>query len=396
MMSMFAARQELTAEQRLSKEIVAIMNDDRHVALAGLLMVANWHVSDDIPTACTNGRDVWFGRAFMDTLTDAELRFVILHELYHIIYRHLITWKYLHDRNHKCANHACDYVINLQIADAHRDGFATLPKGALYDERFRDMDAEQVFNILYEEDDGSGGGDGDDEGGGLDDHDWEGAEEMDEDEKRKLVNDIDEALRQGAITAGKMGSGGNRAVDELLQPEVDWREVLREFITATCVGSDYSTYAKPNRRYLSSGRYMPSGISERVEELVIAIDTSGSIGQAELTKFLSEVQGVVSNVRPEKVRLLYWDTGVCADEEYDETNMDRLIESTKPDGGGGTDVNCVTQYMQEKQISAQAVIVFTDGWLYGGWGTWSQPVLWCVLDNKSAKPTVGKTVHVKL
>jgi predicted metal-dependent peptidase len=219
---------------------------------------------------------------------------------------------------------------------------------------------------------------------------------MDEAEKRQLVNDIDEALRQGAITAGKMGSGGDRTLEELLQPEIDWREVLREFITATCVGSDYSTYARPNRRYLSSGRYMPSGISERVEELVIAIDTSGSIGQPALTKFLSEVQGVVSNVKPEKVRLLYWDMEVCANEEYDETNMERLVESTKPKGGGGTDVNCVTQYMQDKRISAQAVIVFTDGYLYDGWGTWSQPVLWCVLDNKSAKPTVGKTVHVKL
>ena len=386
-------QEELTAEQRLSKNVVAIMNDDRHVAMAGLLMVAKWHVSDTTPTACTNGRDVWFGRAFMDTLTDAELRFVILHELYHIIYRHLITWKYLWDKNSRCANWACDYVINLQIADAHRDGFAVMPKQCLYDERFRGMDAEQVFNILYEEDDSEGGSGG---SSGMDEHDWEGAEDMDEAEKRQLVNDIDEALRQGAITAGKMGSGGDRTLEELLQPEIDWREVLREFITATCVGSDYSTYARPNRRYLSSGRYMPSGISERVEELVIAIDTSGSIGQPALTKFLSEVQGVVSNVKPEKVRLLYWDTSVCANEEYDETNMERLVESTKPKGGGGTDVNCVTQYMQDKRISAQAVIVFTDGCLYDGWGTWSQPVLWCVLDNKSAKPTVGKTVHVKL
>ena len=386
-------QEELTAEQRLSKNVVAIMNDDRHVAMAGLLMVAKWHVSDTTPTACTNGRDVWFGRAFMDTLTDAELRFVILHELYHIIYRHLITWKYLWDKNSRCANWACDYVINLQIADAHKDGFAVMPKQCLYNERFRGMDAEQVFNILYEEDDSEGGSGG---SSGMDEHDWEGAEDMDEAEKRQLVNDIDEALRQGAITAGKMGSGGDRKLEELLQPEIDWREVLREFITATCVGSDYSTYARPNRRYLSSGRYMPSGISERVEELVIAIDTSGSIGQPALTKFLSEVQGVVSNVKPEKVRLLYWDTSVCANEEYDETNMERLVESTKPKGGGGTDVNCVTQYMQDKRISAQAVIVFTDGYLYDGWGTWSQPVLWCVLDNKSAKPTVGKAVHVKL
>ena len=116
-----------------------------------------------------------------------------------------------------------------------------MPKQCLYDERFRGMDAEQVFNILYEEDDSEGGSGG---SSGMDEHDWEGAEDMDEAEKRQLVNDIDEALRQGAITAGKMGSGGDRKLEELLQPEIDWREVLREFITATCVGSDYSTYAR--------------------------------------------------------------------------------------------------------------------------------------------------------
>lgn len=399
-MSLYSVqKQELTAEQRISKNIVAVMNHNTYIAMAGLLMVAKFEVKDGVPTACTNGRDVWFGREFVDKLTDAELRFVILHEMYHIIYRHLLTWKYLYDKDSKCANFACDYVINLQITDENTDGFAVMPKDGLLDTRFRNKDSEQVFKILYEEKDDSDDESGEGGPGGqsaLDEHDWEGAEDMSEEDKRRLSEDIDDALRQGALTAGKMGSGGNRALEELLQPEIDWRDVLREFITQTCVGNDYSTYAKPNRRYLSSGRYMPSGITERVEELVIAIDTSSSIGQRELTKFLSEVHGVVSNVKPEKVRLLYWDTEVCADEEYAATEMERLVESTKPEGGGGTQINCVTQYMQDKQISAQAVIVFTDGYLGGDWGTWSQPVLWCVIDNKSAKPTVGKAVHVKL
>jgi predicted metal-dependent peptidase len=231
--------------------------------------------------------------------------------------------------------------------------------------------------------------------GGFDDHDWDGAQELTADEQRELARDIDEAIRQGALIAGKMGSGGDRDLEELLKPQVDWREVLREFITSTCTGSDYSTWRRPNRRYVATGHYLPSGITEQVGELVIAIDTSGSIGSAELTRFLSEVKGICDTVHPERIRLLYWDTEVCADEAYDTHELDKLTSSTKPAGGGGTSVDCVPEYITKHNINAQAAIVLTDGHLYGGWGTWSIPLLWCIIDNDRAKPDCGKAVHVK-
>jgi predicted metal-dependent peptidase len=146
---------------------------------------------------------------------------------------------------------------------------------------------------------------------------------------------------------------------------------------------------------MSQGIYMPSGISERVEELVIAIDTSGSIGQSELTEFLSEVKGVCDTVKPNKVRLLYWGCSVVGDESYDMHELEQLTTSTKPKGGGGTDVRCVTQYMAKKSIKPQAAIVLTDGYLFGGWGEWTCPVLWTILDNEHALADVGKTVHIK-
>ena len=52
--------------------------------------------------------------------------------------------------------------------------------------------------------------------------------------------------------------------------------------------------------------------------------------------------------------------------------------------------------MKEQQINPQAIIVFTDGYLGGDWGTWDKPVLWCIIDNNSAAPTVGTTLNVKL
>lgn len=410
---MLTIGKQLNAEERLSKAVVAIMGHPRYTALAGVLMIGEKTIEDDIPTACTNGRDVKYGRAFVDGLTDAELRGLVLHEDEgHKLYRHLTTWRWMYDIDPHLANCACDYVINIKIVDDNRqDGFATLPEGGLVDERFRGMDSAQVFNILRKEqeeqqsqDSQDNESEGDDEpssspgGGGsagLDEHDWDGAQSLSDEEQRELARDIDEAIRQGAMAAGKMGGTGNRDLDELLQPQVDWREVLREFIQTTCAGNDYSTYARPNRRLMSQGIIMPSGISEQVGELVIAIDTSGSIGQRELTAFLSEVKGVCDTVKPDKLRLLYWGSSVVGDEAYDMHELDNLVKSTKPMGGGGTDVNCVTQYMADESIRPQACIVLTDGYLYSGWGSWTCPVLWAILDNKGAVPDEGKAVHIK-
>ena len=413
---------QLTEEQRLTKAVVSIMGNPKYIYLAGVLMIGERDVVDDpsIPTACTNGRDEFYGREFLSKLNDAELRFLVLHEVYHKLFRHLTTWKHLYMQDAHLANVACDYVINLKIVDDnYQDGFATMTGelvNGCYDRKYVGMDTAQVYNLLRKDQPqgvGRSGGDGDgdpedgdgtpEDGSGslpnghepFDAHDWDGAQEMTADEQRDLAREIDEAVRQGALVAGKMGSGGDRSLSELLEPQVDWREVLREFVQTTCTGSDYSTWRKPKRRLLGQGIYMPSTYSEQVGELVVAIDTSGSIQQPEVTAFLSEVKAICDMVHPDKVRLLYWDTQVCGDETYDTHELETLIQSTKIKGGGGTDVDCVTEYIREESINAQAAIILTDGELYSGWGQWTMPVLWCVIDNKLRVPDVGKCVHIK-
>ena len=395
---------QLTEEQRLTKAVVSIMGNPKYTALAGVLMIGNRNIVDDpsVPTACTNGRDEMYGREFVKQLNDAELRFLVLHEVYHKLFRHLTTWQHLYKQNAQLANMACDFVINLKIVDDNeKDRFATMTGvlgGGCYDTKYAGMDTAQVYNLLRDDQDGNDGGQGSeslpDGGQPFDGHDWDGAEEMTADEQRELAREIDEAVRQGALVAGKLGSGGDRDLAELLQPQVNWREVLREFVQTTCTGSDYSTYRRPNRRYLSSGMYMPSGISEQVGELVLAIDTSGSIRQKELSAFLTEVKEICDTVHPDGVRLLYWDTEVCRDEKYDTHELDTLVQSTKPEGGGGTYVTCVTDYIRDNNINAQAAIVLTDGHIFGGWGQWTMPVLWCVMDS-GRTADVGKTVHIK-
>jgi len=389
---MLALNQALTAEQRLQKAVMSIMAHDKYVGLSSVLMIGDRTVDDTVPTACTNGRDETYGRAFVDGLNDAELRFLILHECYHKMYQHLTTWKHLYKKHPQIANAACDYVINIQLVDGDNgEGFIKMPDVGLLDAQYRNMDSAQVFHKIYdslpEGDDGRGVGDS------LDDHGWEDAEQLSEDEKGDLEREVEEAIRQGVLVAGKLGSGGARDLEALLKPQIDWRDVLREFISTTCAGKDFSTWARPNRRFVSAGVYMPSGISQSVGELVIAIDTSASIGQRELTTFLSEIKSVCDNVRPDRIRLLYWDTKVCADETYDHAETDTLVQSTKPVGGGGTDVSCVSEYMAEHKINPQAVIVFTDGYVFD-WGTWTCPILWAIYDFERAKPDCGKVVHI--
>ena len=424
-MNMFAPT--ITEPQRLDKAVIDILNHDRYIALCGIIMVGERKIKVGIPTACTNGRDEYYGQEFVAGLTDAELRFVILHECSHKMYRHLTTWRALWLIDEQLCNQACDYVINLRIVDDNKaDGFATMPTGdnaGLIDERFRDMSTAQVFNILRKEEEekgedegdepeegedgddegeegggkpnGKGGGNGKDEPQGFDDHDWEGAQELTEEEKGELEREISEAIHAGALTAGKAGSGGNRDIAELMEPQVNWREVLREFISTTCTGNDYSTWKRPNRRFIGAGVYLPSGISEAVGELAVHIDTSGSIGGVQLSAFLSEVKAICDTIHPAKLHLTYWDSEVCKHEVYMPEDMDTLSKSTKPEGGGGTDVRGVPMYLAEHGITPQANIVLTDGYIYGGWGQWKESVLWCVLDNKSALPDVGKIVHIK-
>ena len=389
---------QLTPEQRLTKATVSIMDNPKYVALAGVLMLGDKRIEHDeakCPTAYTNGRDEVYGAKFVDELSDAELRFVVLHECYHKLYRHMTTWKHLFDKNAMAANMACDHVINIKIADDNKvDGFAKVPDiGICMDEKYRGWDSAAVFNDLMKdakEQPQSGEGQG-----SFDSHGWEEAQAMDGEERKKLERDLDAAVRQGALAAGKMGSGGDRDFADLLETKVNWREVLRDFVSSFCTGNDYSTWRRPNRRFVSSGHYLPSGISESVGELVLAIDTSGSIGGRELGQFLGEVKAICDTVKPESVRILYWDTRVCADEKYEQAELASLVQSTKPAGGGGTMVECVPAYIADNNIKPQAVVVLTDGYLGGSWGTWLCPVLWCIVGGNTAKPSVGKYVHVK-
>jgi predicted metal-dependent peptidase len=404
----------LDAERRLKKIKISLMRNPKFALWSGMLMLGKTEVVDNFPTACTNGRDEKYGRKFIEELDDKELAFVVLHENLHKAFRHLFIWRKLWEENPKLANAACDYVINLMIVESDpNESVVAMPRkeGKVYgllDPRFAKMNAKQVFDILKkEQQQGGGGGQGDGQGegqggadGGFDDHDWEGAQGLSDEDKQVLEKEVDQALRQGQIAHQKVngkGAGGmGRELGDLLEPQVDWREVMREFVKSICNAKDASSWRRVNRRFLSGDVYMPTLIGERVGRIAVGIDTSGSIGGQELNRFLSEVKSIAEDVHPEFIDLVYWDSSVAAHEEYDELSVPNIVSSTKPVGGGGTDPRAMMAYLKEKNITPECIVMLTDGYI-GEWGNeWNAPILWAICNGASdVYAPCGKTVHIK-
>ena len=143
---------KLTVEQRIQKDHVWLMKNPKYCLYSGIMMLGKTMVDDTTPTACTNGRDTWYGRAFTDKLSDKERKGVILHENLHKAFRHTTLWKHLYKDWPQLANMACDFVINILIHDSdpnHAD--VKLPDSALLDFKYRGLDAGEVFRRLKKE-----------------------------------------------------------------------------------------------------------------------------------------------------------------------------------------------------------------------------------------------------
>ena len=383
----------LTSEQRVTKSHIAIMRSKQFCMFAGVLSVGKVIFSEDIPTACTNGRDVIYNKDFIKTLDEKELNFVVLHEALHKAYQHMHLWKKLWKINPMVANMAADYVVNYAIHEADEQGEITKrPDSALFDVKYKGMTTKQIFDSLMQDAEKNGNGQGGE--GGHDSHDWEGADSLSDEEKKEVAKQIDQALRQGEIIRGKMQGNKNRSVTEILEPKVDWREQLREFVNSTCKNKDRTSWKRPHKRFIGHDIYMPSMIGEAIGQVVIGIDTSGSIGDKELNEFLTEVVAICDDVSPSSIELLYWDTCVAGHETYNQGDYKGLVQSTKPAGGGGTRVGCVNEYIKDKRIQPEAIIILTDGYVEEDFGgNWEYPTLWAITSKHITSPH-GKTIHI--
>ena len=390
----------MNVQDRIKKAHIAIMQHKKFCVYSGILACGKVHVNNDVPTAATNGWDVVYNPAFIEEhmKTDPELRFLILHEGQHKAYRHLQVWTALHDEDAQLANIAADHFVNLSLVDMDGDeGFIKMPElGVQPDAKYRGWSVKQIFEDLKQEEEEGGGGGGGEGGNGFDEHDWANATSGDPAKDAERGNEIQRAIRQGEIVRRKMQGKGagdaDGAFGELLQPKINWKDVLRDFITETCAGRDESSWRKPNRRFLSYDVYMPSMVGTTMTELVIGFDTSGScFGGDEMTAFVSNIKTIIEDVSPTKVHVIYWDTQVAGHQVFEHGQF--AVADMKPKGGGGTDGSVLFDYLREQRINPDAIVQFTDGYV-GDWGNTNVPTLWAITTDMVAP--FGTTVRVEV
>jgi predicted metal-dependent peptidase len=168
---------------------------------------------------------------------------------------------------------------------------------------------------------------------------------------------------------------------------------LRDFVTSSIQGKDEFTWRKLNKRHLANDILSPSVENETIGEVIVAIDTSGSIGSEEITEFATELVSICDIAQPERVRVLWWDTQVHGEQVFNSSEYQNIASLLKPLGGGGTTVTCVNDYINKEKLNAECVLVFTDGYLEHDiqWNI-SSPTLWMITRNKDFEPPVGKKV----
>jgi len=380
-------------------------------------MMGESSVDVGIPTACTDGLNKRYGKNFIEKLSLAELGGLVLHENGHVMLKHIPRHKDLIKQNPRLANVAMDFVINAIIMEISQKApdLVKLPTGALYDVKYHGWSVRQVWDDLVKRmekekqkpsgEQGQSGGMGQNTSGSdsvsdmepLDEHDTESTETMDGEAAEQLSKDIDEAISQGSLIAGRFGVKAPRAITEILAPKVDWREELREFVSAAMAGRDELTWAKLNRRRLADDLFLPHVESETICEGVIANDTSGSIGDALLNMVGGEIASICETCRPERMRVLWWDTMVHGEQVF-EGNYEGIATLLKPLGGGGTKVSCVSDYITKNNVEPQFLIVFTDGYVEHDI-TWELncPVLWLLPPNhnRGFEPPVGRKIVIE-
>jgi predicted metal-dependent peptidase len=194
--------------------------------------------------------------------------------------------------------------------------------------------------------------------------------------------------QQVAKQRGTLPAGLARLVQETLQPRLDWREVLRRFLSSQA-RNDFS-WSHPNRRFLHAGLYLPGLRSEELGEVVLAVDTSGPIGPRELSLFAAEAQAILESFDC-SLTILYHDSAVQHVQRWHSGDGPLQLE---PAGGGGTSHVCVFEWVEQQGEMPTCVICLTD--LYTEFPPLppALPVLWAVSGDNTSRPPFGLRVDL--
>lgn len=385
-----------------------------------LLMHMIYAVSEEIETACTDGVRITFGIDFLDSLSDSELDFVMMHEILHVVLQHCFRGDV---EDPEAYNIAADIVVNsnIMLENGLKTSSITLSKYGIAmhvapdGKEGHEYTAEQVYAMLAKNLNKKGNNKSSGSAVGRakkeiskeqhqpvqvwDDHSQWGKYEEDDtlrDVWLKRFEDAAEAIeiRDPSNARGLLPAFAERILKELKKTQTDWRTILNDFIQEEVV--DYS-FAPPDRRFDDSPFFLPdfNGKEDRVEDILFMIDTSGSMSDDMIAAAYSEVKGAIDQFNGKlKGWLGFFDAAIIKPQPFSDENEFKII---KPAGGGGTDFQIIFEYVfhhMSDKLSA-SIIILSDGdapfpleKLAGG-----IPVLW-LLNNEEVNPPWGKVARI--
>lgn len=376
------------------------------------LKVMEAYPGSGIDTMATDGKSIVYNGDFVANQEQSETVFVLLHEIMHNVNFHFARRI---NRDPHIWNCAADYAINIQLEDMAKEiggGYIKAPKGILLDSQYRGMAAEQIYEILVKDPSklppppqgGKGGKGGVPEGdirkpGSLD---GKGEVILEGNPKLQDTKDeggaLEEAWKDIRIDAASKSRGtGSASLDRWLRkatkPKVNWRAELKRFVAQVFDELDYAYF---NKRFLSKDMYLPgvkTGDVSTFENVVIAIDTSGSIDDNTLAKFGNEMMSLFKIYSIHKCYVIWCDSQIPKDgvQLFDIADKTFKLDKLKPKGGGGTSFRPPFKWIEDNLLKKNKqpafVVYFTDA--YGDAPSpneyrirqYGKRVLWVITDN---------------
>lgn len=291
-----------------------------------------------IPTAATDGSSIRMNPDFFMSLLPDERIFLIVHEAMHVALLHMLR---LADREHRKWNKACDHYINLMLIER---GFK-MPQNGLADSKYKGLSSDEIYALLPDPPP--------DDSFTLD-------LEPNIAPVDSITQDIQDILIRAAMQSKMHGDAPGSIpgdieifLNKLLNPKLPWQRILQKYIQ-NLSKHDYS-WRKPNRRFFPN-HYLPSMFSEKLMDIAIAIDSSGSVSDDDFRVFVSETHGILKMMKPDKITLIQFDKVI---KSVDNIGSIRDLMNVKFIGRGGTRIEPVMEWAKENQ--PKLLLVFTDG-----------------------------------
>ncbi|NQY56011.1 MAG: hypothetical protein HRT86_05890 [Ilumatobacteraceae bacterium] len=362
-----------------------IITKAEHVFVMSIMfnMMFEWRTKD-VWTAATDGKTIFINPDRWVKLDNQYRTFVLLHETYHVVFKHCTRAKRMPHLNHEKMNAAEDYMINLII----HDEMGWHPDDCLFDEQYRDMSSMQIYNSLPED---AKPPELDVIQAGTPSSDVESSEadDMDAHIDTMIITAAVAHEKKNGPQSGVMGYGSSlgRMVEDLMNPTIDWMPIARKHMVKH--SRERLSMRKPNRRYLANRIILPSRCGKAMDDVCVWCDSSGSVSEKELREYVSFVRFMHKQLKPEHIYLGSFDHELHPGGVYKRREK---IPAITLEGGGGTDIQKVIDDCIEKKPAL--VVIFTDGYFYAQkQDKVPFDLVWIILDNPNFKSNIGRVIH---